>query len=777
MSNLPSTDTVTSFDCLPLPHLPLRPSPRTPQKMSNSIENSRISSINNTPYNHGSADHVSDKTKPTRDDFKPFLIFDVKGEKTVPLDLFIFNVLHISESLLEAKVSRALRSIEESNGFKELLVKYREKVSSEIQRYPTFVKLVNYAIGEMVEKKITTNERRFILAVNHPSKVRGSYSDRIPDTVGVTQKAISLRRLSKSDKETVQDTAKASPRVPFMWGDIFTFIEFKLEKYSLEGTDGHGSLNDHGEEKARISATPTASATDSSQCASRSSSSAPQPSHTETRTPAILSSEPMSRLDSIVSSSSKKRLRPDDEDDTEVSQVLKKARNERNTPLDIRIQCASYACEIFNRGGIRTHVLGGLVTDDRLELMIYTRSGSCRSAPFSFIQEPRTLLLILFALSTLSFSQWGIFDKLPTKSMISPRKPLDPHIPDCNMFFGRTLRLGGTVYKVEEIIMFPRGLVGRGTWIIRARSPRWPDMLLIIKLSSPATSRTAERKFIDAAREYVEKHPEHLWVLDHLPLVLDSGEVPLDEISFAMLFGDDFEGRELRFMVLEELKPITELIDAVPFSKAFKDTVKCYQWLVEHPKILHRDISVNNLMYRQKEDGTICGVLNDFDLSCFLKDHSAPTSRLRTGTKPFLARDLLVSPSETTVSQHYVRHDLESFFYVFAWIICRFHDGAEISSPPFQEWCDGSWRDVARVKLELITGDNVQSSKPTAKFTELEKAMGAMRYRFTQGTTKRLAAQYEDEPFDVETLGGAVTFEQFMKIFDKHFPAYVPHTK
>ncbi|KAF8892836.1 hypothetical protein CPB85DRAFT_1440734 [Mucidula mucida] len=43
-----------------------------------------------------------------------------------------------------------------------------------------------------------------------------------------------------------------------------------------------------------------------------------------------------------------------------------------------------------------------------------------------------------------------------------------------------------------------------------------------------------------------------------------------------------------------------------------------HAWVYECTKILHRDISISNIMYRVKEDGRICGVLNDFDLSSCL---------------------------------------------------------------------------------------------------------------------------------------------------------------
>ncbi len=47
-----------------------------------------------------------------------------------------------------------------------------------------------------------------------------------------------------------------------------------------------------------------------------------------------------------------------------------------------------------------------------------------------------------------------------------------------------------------------------------------------------------------------------------------------------------------------------------------------HHWLYENPKILHRDMSLYNMMYRKRSNSKgkirILGVLNDFDLSSSL---------------------------------------------------------------------------------------------------------------------------------------------------------------
>ncbi|KAJ7645774.1 hypothetical protein B0H17DRAFT_884229, partial [Mycena rosella] len=116
-----------------------------------------------------------------------------------------------------------------------------------------------------------------------------------------------------------------------------------------------------------------------------------------------------------------------------------------------------------------------------------------------------------------------------------------------------------------------------------------------------------------------------------------------------------YEPRDLRITVQEELEPIEDLTTAPKLADAIRGIFKCYRWLYEKANVMHRDISLGNLMYRTK-NGKIFGVLNDFDLSLLMNAADPSTSKQRTGTKPFMAIDLLVPQPPV----HLYRHDLES---------------------------------------------------------------------------------------------------------------------
>ena len=137
---------------------------------------------------------------------------------------------------------------------------------------------------------------------------------------------------------------------------------------------------------------------------------------------------------------------------------------------------------------------------------------------------------------------------------------------------------------------------------------------------------------------------------------------------------------------------------SLPLSVTFLPLFLGYEWLYTKPGIFHRDISVNNMMYHKK-DGKVFGVLNDHDLAIF-KSSNAPSSKTRTGTKPFMAIDLLGNPTDV----HRYRHDLESMFYVIVYVTLQYHKGQELDDPSLQCWEELGEVMLKAEKALFITG-------------------------------------------------------------------------
>jgi hypothetical protein len=185
------------------------------------------------------------------------------------------------------------------------------------------------------------------------------------------------------------------------------------------------------------------------------------------------------------------------------------------------------------------------------------------------------------------------------------------------------------------------------------------------------------------------------------------------------------------------------------------------RWLYEVPKILHRDISFNNLMPR-KEDGNVYAVLNDLDLAVSVDvKNNLKLAKQSTGTGPFMAIDLL--RRDPTV--HMYRHDLESLFYVLIWITSRFHNGKEIADPPLHDWLESD--NPFLVKSTFILNVPFQ---PTEGFESFRSWVSFIHQIFIDGLRARAQANLLKNDFADDTFGGSVTFDTFQTILNTDLP-------
>ncbi|KAF9071408.1 hypothetical protein BDP27DRAFT_1322081 [Rhodocollybia butyracea] len=208
--------------------------------------------------------------------------------------------------------------------------------------------------------------------------------------------------------------------------------------------------------------------------------------------------------------------------------------------------------------------------------------------------------------------------------------------------------------------------------------------------------------------------------------------------------------------VMTELLPIAELTNPADLKTVFRDIFHCYQWLVEEAKILHPDVSAANIMFGYGSDGSVHGVLNDFDHAIRNDVLRSPSSH-RTGTAPYMAIDILrTSPPPI----HQYRHDLESLYYVLVCTVCPAND------PTIRDWFSLRGRQMAAVKRGFFTQNPLA---PRAGFEVFLKWIKAIHIAFVRGLqeqTNNMMGWEGDKPYDDETLGGKVSFDTFSVIFE-----------
>jgi serine/threonine protein kinase len=191
-----------------------------------------------------------------------------------------------------------------------------------------------------------------------------------------------------------------------------------------------------------------------------------------------------------------------------------------------------------------------------------------------------------------------------------------------------------------------------------------------------------------------------------------------------------------------------------------------YKWLYNEARILHRDISLNNLMYyRDHDNHKIYGVLNDFDLSHQMTGkhpHPGPAStKQRTGTLPFMAIDFFY---DTPVIHGY-RHDLESFMWVMLFHIGQYRDGKSVGlSGPYHTWLLDN-RDVL-LNRKVAIQNMVHFAQAQAAFAPLLRWINKMIGMFDKGG-RAIRDHIRDDPqgeFAVESSGGYITLDGFEAI-------------
>ncbi|GAW08200.1 other 1 protein kinase [Lentinula edodes] len=294
---------------------------------------------------------------------------------------------------------------------------------------------------------------------------------------------------------------------------------------------------------------------------------------------------------------------------------------------------------------------------------------------------------------------------------------------------GWQLQLGNVIFRAHEII--GRGTVVVGAKVVASPLPNFVGKRVVVKWSWVATTRKEEGYIVKKAAEHADANRPRM--RHHLPNIYHYQEFPKQTPQCQKFllanFKDGYEEHVLRIVVQEELHPITDLTDATELAGAFKQIFELgagYRWLYERPKIMHRDVSISNLMFH-RIDGKLYGVLNDFDLATF-HDGSVPSiSKQRTGTTPFMARDLLEHPPP----RHFYRHDLESFLYVLAFLTC------DTSAPGSTL---GTWIDLGMVALQdaksnVLTIKGFPPQKPA--FEGFDFWITLLCQLFTDGLSKR----------------------------------------
>ncbi|KAG5934139.1 hypothetical protein E4U60_004056 [Claviceps pazoutovae] len=136
-----------------------------------------------------------------------------------------------------------------------------------------------------------------------------------------------------------------------------------------------------------------------------------------------------------------------------------------------------------------------------------------------------------------------------------------------------------------------------------------------------------------------------------------------------------------RVIVQDYGRPIYKASSRQALLACLEGCIKGHQSLYE-AGILHRDISINNLMINEERNESWPHFLIDLDHAIEIDRHDASNERNKTGTRAFMAIGLLQG------AKHSFLHDLESFFWVLFWTCIHYGKSGKDSriSPRLVKW-------------------------------------------------------------------------------------------
>lgn len=316
-------------------------------------------------------------------------------------------------------------------------------------------------------------------------------------------------------------------------------------------------------------------------------------------------------------------------------------------PDKSRIQLAVYARECLIQQPHRRFVYGLLLTETTASLYHFDRAGAIHSPWINIHTDAVLFIRIILGLASTDPDTLGINGGIYWNG---GRRIVEAPIGD--------QKTPCSTMQIDPVFR-RRAIVGRGTVCWNVESPLDEPGPFLVKFAWRAKERTPEWLFLERVREHKVKgvgqmlgHEEGVTITE-----IRCGLEPKNSKGISI-------DRVFCCVVLRCYgKSIEHFQSKLQFLEAFRDAVAGHKNLHDIG-ILHRDISLHNILLGDPADEGNRGILVDLDMAIFLnRTRTNALADLRTGTRAFQAINILNE-------RGYHRHieDLESFFYVLVWV-------------------------------------------------------------------------------------------------------------
>ncbi|KAF8068621.1 hypothetical protein FPV67DRAFT_1415344 [Lyophyllum atratum] len=363
------------------------------------------------------------------------------------------------------------------------------------------------------------------------------------------------------------------------------------------------------------------------------------------------------------------------------------------------LQNAMYGTEMLCRGIYATHAITILVTDEMAWIWWFDRQGAIQTTGIDFIQDLPYFVALLVAFQRFNKADWGIIEKLYKPSGYDENKSITTE-----------MEVGDKIIVADHLEPFSShySLVGRGTHVLLAlgagvfneekesyhKGKPLSEIALAVKLCWPEATRQNEAEIIQKALSIDSDNTR-----GHLPNLIASDDIGCLTADIRLELGispspdsPHSGSRLLRVLLLEGLVPNDKWRAPATFMRLWVEWYQCHHVLWANG-IEHGDISLGNLMVNPR---TEMGVLNDFDLAVLAGVRIFGGER--TGTVPFMARELLTREYYDGKVERRYRHDLESFIWVL--VIVTLEQSASYEGS-LKKWQTGDYNTCRAAKTDF----------------------------------------------------------------------------
>ncbi|KAJ6468338.1 hypothetical protein C8R45DRAFT_838023 [Mycena sanguinolenta] len=339
---------------------------------------------------------------------------------------------------------------------------------------------------------------------------------------------------------------------------------------------------------------------------------------------------------------------------------------------DQKDQVAVYAREVFIQQPNRRFVYVPIMTNEVLRVIRFDRARAYYSQRIDYHKEAIFFVKLVLLLSSFNEDLLGFDTSIHWRNGRRCLKMTPPEIYDKESKSWRSNTVE-SLFELENEPLFSRRTIrSRGTvcW-----SAKYQGQSYIVKDYWCAEGRAAESDFLKQLTGVPGAAQMFTFERDRESIKTQRGFDNAEEMQSDGKEHKPVLGRSLMRVVLPRYGETLEKAESAhQLLCAIRDIVRAHRDCLMDKGILHRDISLNNLLLSPYDDSR--GVIIDWDLAKKMDDlidGKSTEDDSRTGTR--LYQSIKVLDGSPQLKHHDNMDDLESIFYVLYVVLCG-HDAS-----------------------------------------------------------------------------------------------------